>query len=382
MRPRVRPPGRKPSSSHTGETPQSFAVTTKSNGENGKFAVRAVGEQLYLFAGSKNTCLVWLEETDVRMMHPPTNGRVPGPAIAAAVQQLWRGMSDVIRSAFVANKLGLCTCMLEFNCSHHEHVFPIASDYIDFVAILDEHGLTLPQREAFALFDEFGMPRVHCASDLPMSELAVTLAAERAATDREGAVLYLETKAGRPVGLLKVKSSYYVKARRTREIVWNTIVDPLLRGESQGLVTLSSATSASVSNSASTAAANVTSKMAGKQVARRGRVGWEVAEQRMRSGMRGLNHVDGCNEHWMEWGDEAVGFVRWWRKRFDALRGEEAVLHALGCEARNKFGSVYRDYCRDAGLPGGGEQVASKLAFAHDVSINHICAWGFVCVFV
>jgi hypothetical protein len=53
-----------------------------------------------------------------------------------------------------------------------------------------------------------------------MADLPERLAAERAATDREGAVLYLETEAGAPVGLLKVKSNFYVRARRTRQTFW------------------------------------------------------------------------------------------------------------------------------------------------------------------
>ena len=84
----------------------------------------------------------------------------------------------------------------------------------------------------------------------------------------------------------------------------------------------------------------------------RARRGWAAAEARLREGMRALTHVEGCGEHWEAWADEAVGFVRWWRKKYDAARGE-AARAALGREARAKFGSLYRDYCREAGLPGG-----------------------------
>jgi len=68
--------------------------------------------------------------------------------------------------------------------------------------------------------------------------------------------------------------------------------------------------------------------------------------------MRGLTHVEGCGEHWVEWAEEAVGFVRWWRKKHDAAVGSTA-REQLVREARSKFGSLYRDYAREAGLAGG-----------------------------
>ena len=245
-----------------------FAVTTKSNGENGKFAVRIVGGECLLFAGSKNTCLAWAADADVSALHPPpADGTAPGPVIAASVDALWKKMSAATRSSF-AEKLGRYTCMLEINMRQHEHVFPIDTDFVEFVAVLDEAGLPLPQREAFALLDEFGLPRVRCEPDLPMTALAEHLAEERAATDREGAVLYLETMDGQPVGLLKVKSDFYVKARRTRQIFWNTLVDPMSRRKPREPAQAP---------------------------------GWETAEQRMRSGMRTLHHVQGCAEHWESW---------------------------------------------------------------------------------
>ena len=97
-----------------------FAVTTKSNGENGKFGVRRVGGQLLLFGGSKNTCHVWRCNQDVRALHPPAaDGSVPGPLICAEGQRLWRALSDAGRAAFVA-KLGGSTLMLEYNCASSE----------------------------------------------------------------------------------------------------------------------------------------------------------------------------------------------------------------------------------------------------------------------
>lgn len=306
---------------------ETFTVTTKSNGENGKFAVRRVNGATLLFAGSKNTCLVWRSDQDVGVLHPPVDQTIPGPRIAAAMQRIWRGWPSATQEQFIA-AAGACTLMLEYNSADHEHVFPIAADFVEFVAVLDARGLPLAQRAAFALFDRFELPRVAYTADLPMAALPRTLAAERAATDREGAVLYLETGDGSPIGLLKVKSNFYVKARRIRQIFWSCLVDPLLKGD----------------------------VLDGCNAPQGGRKkGWEPAEARMRAGMKALTHVEGCGEHWVEWADEAVGFVRWWRARLEAAgKGDAAACTALCREAKDKFGTLFRDYCREAGPSHGG----------------------------
>lgn len=300
-----------------------FSVTTKSNGENGKFAVRQAGDQQLLFAGSKNTCIVWRQDQDITQLVPASSDSVPGPHIAAMVQGIWRGWTEATRGAFAERaSAGGWTLMLESNSSHHEHVFPIARDFVEFVAILDQDGLPLPQRQAFAFFDEYHLPRVRCEDDIPMCELPARMMAERGAVDREGAVLYLETEEGRAVGLLKVKSNFYVRVRRTRQTFWGTIVDPLLRGKALD-------------------GAGTDEK-----------VGWEVAEARLRSGMKALRHVEGCEAQWEQWADVAVNFTRWWRTRLEAAVSAEE-RKSLAKAAKDRFGTTYRDYCLDAGLPGG-----------------------------
>ena len=217
--------------------------------------------------------------------------------------------------------------MLEHNSSRHEHVFPIAEDFVEFVAVLDRGGLPLPQKEAFALFDEFRLPRVRCEEGVPMALLPERLLAERAAVDREGAVLYLEAAGGVPVGLLKVKSDFYVRARRTRQIFWSAITTPLLRGDDV--------------------------EGADPGTGRRSGLGFEACEKRLRSGMRQLRHVEGCEEGWRDWAEVAVGFLGWWRaSRYEAA-GSTEERRRLAQESKQKFGTLYRDYCRSAGLPGG-----------------------------
>merc|ERR1712136_544350 len=85
-----------------GRVPERFAVTTKSNGENGKFSVRSVGGHQLLFAGSKNTCIAWRSELDVTVIQPSSDPTIPGPLIAAAVQTYWRGWEVDTRDRFAA----------------------------------------------------------------------------------------------------------------------------------------------------------------------------------------------------------------------------------------------------------------------------------------
>ncbi|CAE8724338.1 unnamed protein product, partial [Polarella glacialis] len=303
-----------------------FAVTTKSNGENGKFTVRTVRGEPVLFAGSKNTCLAWHANADVTELHPPgADPTIPGPMIAEKMQRFWRAWDSKMRQAFLERVDGNgWTLMLEHNSAHHEHVFPIKEDFVEFVAVLDLEGLPVAQKEAFAFFDEFGLPRVQCEAGLAMDLLPSRLEVERAATDKEGAVLYLEDARGAPVALVKVKSDFYVKARRTRQMFWNTIVDPLLRGAYSDKKTPDSGKSDP---------------------------DWGGAEKRLRQGMKELQHVGGCDMHWQEWAEVAVGFIRWFKAEFDAL--DEVKRKVLVLKARDKFGTVYRDYCRQANLPGG-----------------------------
>jgi len=123
------------------------------------------------------------------------------------------------------------TLQLEVNDACHEHVFPIKTNFLEFVAILDRDGLPVTTERAYAFFDDFKLPRVTCETGLPVSSLPQRIALERAATNREGAVLYLEGDDGSAVALVKVKTDFYVRARRTRQIFWTTVVISCLTGQ-------------------------------------------------------------------------------------------------------------------------------------------------------
>lgn len=314
-----------------GSDADSFSVTSKSNGENGKFAVRLMEGTPLLFSGSKNTCCVWRADRDVNESFSPASGYIPGRKIANMVQEIWHGWNPSVRDAFV-DRVAVYnwTLMLEINSAESEHIFPIPEDFLEFVAILDDKGLPLPQRQAFALFDEFKLRRVHCELGLPMSLFAQRLDIERDATDREGAVVYLESADGSAVGLLKVKSSFYVRARRTREIIRACVMDPLLKGTSREELAAENGTVEGLS----------------------GNRGWKSAERRLRTGMKNLHHVEGCAEHSQEWAEVAVSFLNWLRKQVDAVEND-SELRIFAQKAKDKYGSMYRDFCYEFGLPGG-----------------------------
>lgn len=312
-----------------------FAVTTKSNGENGKFAVREAQGEVVLLAGSKNTCLAWRAEQDVAEVHPLGDPAFPAPFIAEKMQRFWRGWGEGTRQAFVDRVAqDQLTLMLEHNSSIHEHVFPIPEDFVEFVAVLDREGLPVSQNVAFQLFDEFHLPRVRCEMGLSLESLPEKLAEERAATDREGAVLYLETDDGAPVALLKVKSDFYVQARRTRQTIWCGLVDPLLRFKSLQ------------SEEAQQFLEGV------RADGTKAKTGWDSVAARLASGMQGLTHLESCAANWKAWAETAVGFLQWFRKHYEAA-ASDGDRKAFLSMTKNRFGTVYRNYCRDLGLRGG-----------------------------
>ena len=238
-------------------------VTTKSNGENGKWAIRKCGDHLLCFAGSKHATRVWGEGVDPRPLYPLSNAPsyVPSDTIVHAMYGFLEGMETSTRANFtalVSDFLQFTPChsrysttllhfdsnivfnyqvasnewtlMLEYNSWLSEHVFPITEDFVDFLAVLDPAGVPIPQAEAFAFFDKFGLPRVECAS-YPATELDSVVEKVRTRTDNEGVVIYLEDGSGACIGLVKVKTDHYVIARRTRQTFWGALVGPMLSGK-------------------------------------------------------------------------------------------------------------------------------------------------------
>eukprot|EP00931_Biecheleriopsis_adriatica_P115346 TRINITY_DN91150_c0_g1_i1.p1 TRINITY_DN91150_c0_g1~~TRINITY_DN91150_c0_g1_i1.p1 ORF type:complete len:600 (+),score=148.64 TRINITY_DN91150_c0_g1_i1:26-1825(+) len=294
---------------YTRDDASRFVVTTKSNGENGKYTVRKIFSEWYAFAGSKNTGLAWKIGLDVAELYPiPKHDAIAavGPKIISSTAELIAGMEDRLSVEFMESlQRDRLTVMIELNDEAHEHIFPIDVSWADHVAILDARGYPLPQKEAYAFFDKFGMRRVKCDSYTDMGKLETVMGEIRTSKDTEGAVIYLERNDDVAVGLIKVKSDHYVIARRCREILRNALIN-----RSKGKDTLE------------------------KEL--------QAVRSRLKTGMKELKHVGGCDEHHKEWSDHAIAFAETWATAYEA--SNEVTRKALVIEFHAKFGSLYERF--------------------------------------
>ncbi|CAE7359696.1 unnamed protein product [Symbiodinium natans] len=290
------------------EDAQRFCVTTKSNGENGKYTFRKIFGDWYAFAGSKNTGNTWKLGADVSSLYPipdldPIAG--VGPRIISYVDRTVSEMPDAARESFLEMvNQSQVTVMVEQNEERHEHIFPIQKSWVDHVAILTSEGFPWSQHEAFEVFDRYGLRRVALEICTDMSKLSSSMDDIRNSTDTEGAVLYLERLDGVAVGLIKVKSDHYVIARRTREIL-------------RGLVKASE----------------------GRKPLE---LELEKTKGKLREGMKTLTHVAGCAEHHQEWSKRAEDFASSWVGTFQA--SDDVTRRALVTEFHMKFGSLYHRF--------------------------------------
>jgi hypothetical protein len=287
---------------------QRFVVTHKSNGENGKYTVRNVFGKWYCFAGSKNTGRVWLLDKDATTLYPIPKDPIAavGPKIISQVYGMLNDMPPDSRQELLetVNKEA-STIIIEQNDPQNEHILPIDVLSADHVAVLRNTGYPLPQREAVAFFDKFKLRHEPFDVYDDMTQLETVMNRVRASTDTEGAVIYLERQDDAPVGLLKVKSDHYVIARRTRETLRGALVSSVGKGTS-----LDDALS--------------------------------TVRERLRKGMRNLNHVAGCKEHHREWSDLAMGFAESWAAAYKA--GDVTTKQALVNEFNGKYGSMYENF--------------------------------------
>jgi len=295
---------------HTRADAERFVVTTKSNGENGKYTFRKIFGAWYCFAGSKNTGKVWQLGVDVPKLFP-----VPKDAedfqdiplkIVNQVNEIMTTMVDE-RSLELREEVNSrnLTIMVESNDPDHEHIFPIDRLHLEHVAILDGSGYPVPQQEAYAFFARFGLECVKCDIHSDMAELDSCMDAIRNATDNEGAVIYLERQDGTAVGLVKVKSDHYVKARRTREVMRGTLVSKVSAGQPV-------------------------------QEALR------ATRKRLAKGMEELTHVAGCSEQHEAWAAFAIAFAEDWARRYSDAGPIEQK--ALVKEFGSSYGSLYRRF--------------------------------------
>lgn len=295
---------------YTMEDAQRFLVTTRSNGENGKYTFRRVYGDWYCFAGSKNTGHTWRFGSNVAQLFPiPELDVIAGvaPKIIAFVDRRLKSLEEKQRLELLeAVHQGGVTIMIELNDAGHEHIFPIEESWVDHVAILNDNGFPWPQQEAYDFFDRFTLRRVRIEA-YDMEQLPKIMEEIRKDTSTEGAVLYLE-RDSKAIGLLKVKSDHYVIARRTRETLRSALVKPM---------------------SDAKASAALLPKVT----------------KRLEEGMASLTHVAGWSaDAWPKWAAHATAFADAWMKAF--LQGDDMMRKALVIEFHNKFGSLYERFWR------------------------------------
>jgi hypothetical protein len=102
---------------HTMAEAAGFTVTTKSNGENGKWSFREVLGALHAFAGSKNSTRCWLLGTDPRPMYP-VKPAVPATRIIHFLHARYLEMSEADRAAFAGTVRALFGRFSALSLSH------------------------------------------------------------------------------------------------------------------------------------------------------------------------------------------------------------------------------------------------------------------------
>mmetsp|Transcript_81203 Transcript_81203/g.241954 ORF Transcript_81203/g.241954 Transcript_81203/m.241954 type:complete len:305 (+) Transcript_81203:835-1749(+) len=256
--------------------------------------------------------MAWRMGCDASAVYPipddAGNGGVAqvGPKIVGHIHGMLAALAADARTACLeAIDASHFTVMFEFNDPEHEHIFPIPTVSADHVALLGRRGLPVPQREAFAFFDRYGLHRVPCDVYEDAGRLEEVMETVRASTETEGVVIYLERTDDAPVGLVKVKSDHYVIARRTRETLRSTLVTPVAKGTpvDEALKT---------------------------------------ARKQLRQAMKLLTHLSGCRERHEEWADFAIAFAQHWADAYRA--GDVAKRKELVAEYAGRYGSLYHRF--------------------------------------
>ena len=199
-----------------------FIETEKSNGENAKWTIRNIFGKNWVFAGSKNTCKVFLLNEDPRKWYPINSIEDYGNIIAFEVYNILNnlkeaGKLDEFVDYITKNEFII---MGELNHPDSEHIFPILTLKIEHVALLGKNGIEINPVTSFNFFDKFELPSVSNSLKL-ISEFGNTTKRVLEDTKSEGSVDYLLKKNNDGtyivLALQKRKSSYYVVIRRIRE---------------------------------------------------------------------------------------------------------------------------------------------------------------------
>jgi len=210
-------------------------VTEKSNGENAKLSLIRIDDLLYAIAGSKTTCAIWPADRDYFEFYPlkegeRPEGNYPVQTICKIYSEWLRGLSTEQLRSFedeFAKHGYMATIIAELNREWEQHIVKNKSTYLSFVSFLGPDGNSINPETAFSFFESIGVtesdtdPVRHVSMyrvDIDSSVMLMVVDKIRRDTGREGAVLYLFDGENNLVGLVKVKTTWYITLRRLREL--------------------------------------------------------------------------------------------------------------------------------------------------------------------
>lgn len=296
-------------------------VTNKSNGENAKGTVRLIGGVWWLLAGSKNTCLPCPISVDPRTVFDQSNPTVPSWMILNAFYDHAKGLQASAEFEAYAMRLDEddLVILFEFNNEHHEHLFPIHSDYVEAFAMRGRSGVAIHPQEAFEFFARYRFRHV-AFSHRPPCDLDAVVSEVRARRDIEGVVVYF-LLATNVIGLLKVKSDFYSIARAIRQIFWR-MPDAIIRFFAEQ---------------------RKTSRVLSRAF-RMPRYLLLSVRTRMASRMKRMTQIPSHESNaalWTEWG---LSFCDWWiGTRLSLAETPTDQLHCAEA-AKARFGSLFHDF--------------------------------------
>ena len=196
----------------------------KVNGEAAHFTGRFINGEFYLIAGSKNVHLIFQNTQHIDMY--TENRYEMAKVIAHAVLQQWFQLDEEKRS-ILAQFLHLTrtTVICEIMLPSHQHVVNFGSlnqDTLVVVALAPPpeqkaSSLTaMPSEATLSFFYKFGFSVASYKVCQPI-EIQNHTETIRKDKNTEGVVYYYEDSRGNTIGMVKLKSSWYIHLRALRE---------------------------------------------------------------------------------------------------------------------------------------------------------------------
>jgi hypothetical protein len=303
-----------------------FISTEKSNGENGKWAIRRCKDGSYIiFAGSKNAMKYW-KLGDNPTTEFNSDGYLPCESIAQWVYDYCENMTDDIRNEFIKVVAdNEWTLMFEINHPDSEHVFPIDEMRMDFVSILDSMAHPIDCQTAFNFFSKYGLTHVsYSVHDYTNECFNELIESTRSRTDTEGIVIYLYDDTITCIGLIKIKTDYYVIARAIREC-FKHFIHPALAGN---LID-----------------GPVTYKPKGNKNMTEDEAFTDV-EKRIKKRMPNMRHLNNCDERCQDWTTTGLSFIAYWYDNYCSKTTYDETIEYLHY-SQNNYGTLFDESIRD-----------------------------------